>query len=141
MYGSPSSVTPWSLQARRRALRAALVILVRHAGGLTHNDDARLFDVTSASVKKAIALLSAHVGSADPREAAVVRSELEMAAQDWDQHARKARDDGAKLKYRSREPSERLLKQFTDEGVGWPTMNSMRSVDRVVRIRADGERR
>lgn len=140
-FVEPSSVTPWSLQARRRALRAALVILVRHAGGLTHNDDARLFDVSSASVKKAIALLSAHVGSADPREAAVVRSELEMAAQDWDQHARKAREGGAKLKYRSREPSERLLKQFTDEGVGWPTMNSMRSVDRVVRIRADGERR
>lgn len=140
-FVEPSSVTPWSLQARRRALRAALVILVRHAGGLTLNDDARLFDVSSATVKKAIALISAHVGAADPREAAVVRNELELAAEDWDRHARKAREGEANLKYRSREPSERLLKQFTDEGLGWPTMNSMRSVDRVVRIRADGERR
>jgi hypothetical protein len=137
----PASVTPWSVQARRRALRAALVILLRHAGGLSSNVDAARFDPESATVRKAIAVLSAHVGVADEREAADVRRELDSAVNDWAHRRQAVEADGKSLKFRSRTPEDRLLKQFTDEGVGWPTMNSMRSVDRVVRIRADGERR
>lgn len=140
-FVEPSSVTPWSLQARRRALRAAFVILMRHAGGLTHNEDALRFDENSAAVAKAVGLITSHVAIADEREGAIVRAELERAVRDWAQRAQVAQSDGSKLKYHSREAAERLLKQFTEDGVGWPAMNSMRSVDRVVRIRADGERR
>ena len=40
----PTSVTPWSLPSRERALHAALVILVRHGVGLAANDQAGDFD-------------------------------------------------------------------------------------------------
>ncbi|MCF2435316.1 hypothetical protein LV779_14530 [Streptomyces thinghirensis] len=39
-YVEPASVTPWSLPARRRALHAALVILVRHRVGLAAENQA-----------------------------------------------------------------------------------------------------
>ena len=139
-FVEPGSVTPWSLQARRRALRAALVILMRHGGGLTGNDHAARFDPNSSAVAKALGLLSTHVGTADKREAAKVVEELNRAVIDWSERNETAALDGVVLKFQSREAEERLLKQFTDSGPGWPTMNSMRSVDRVVRVRADGER-
>lgn len=128
------------MQARRRALRAALVILIRHGGGLNLNDNAALFEPDSAVVRKAITLLTRHVATADARESAAVEEELSRAVQDWENRTEDAAMSGSPLKYRSRTSGERLLKQFTDAGTGWSTMNSMRSVDRVVRVRADGER-
>jgi hypothetical protein len=137
----PASVTPWSLQARRRALRAALVILVRHGAGLTGNDDAKRFDPASAGVRRAVQVLLDHVAKSDPREAAAVQVELDKAVADWAYRVDAADSSGGVLRYRSKNPEERLLKQFADGGAGWSTMNSMRSVDRTVRVRADGERR
>jgi hypothetical protein len=139
-FVEPGSVTPWSLQARRRALRAAFVILMRHAGGLSGNDHAARFDPSSVSVQKAIQLLSEHVKLADLQEAEIVSSELQITVDDWVARADEAARNGFVLKFNSRTVHERLLKQFTDDGSGWPTMNSMRSVDRVVRVRAEGER-
>ncbi|WP_168914792.1 helicase-related protein [Microcella flavibacter] len=140
-FVEPSSVSPWALQARRRALRAILVILMRHAAGLSGNDDARMFRKDSVSTQRVVDAILAHVAEADPPESARVAEELRAAVDEWDRRASEARETGAGLKYRSAEASERLLRQFTESGAGWPVMNSMRSVDQVVRIRADGERR
>ena len=120
--------------------RSALVILMRHGGGLTANDRASRFEAESAATEKAVRLLADHVGVADRREAAVVRDELDKAVVDWENRIEAVSLNGNILKFQSRTPEERLLKQFTDPGAGWATMNSMRSVDRVVRVRADGER-
>ncbi len=139
-FVEPGSVTPWSLQARRRALRAAFVILMRHGGGLSGNDHAARFDPDSVSVDKALRILGDHVAVADKREAAVVQTELRGVVLDWAHRNDEVAQNGFVLKFHSRVADERLLKQFTDTGPGWPTMNSMRSVDRVVRVRADGER-
>lgn len=136
-FVEPTSVTPWALQARRRALKAALVILVRHAVGWSGNPDAHVFDSTSPQVQKAIDLLMDHIRLADPREAVAIEAELRAAVTDW---ANRAKASGA-LKYDStKDPDERLLKTFGDGGIGWPTMHSMRSVERGVRIRARGEK-
>lgn len=137
----PSSVTPWSMQARRRALRAALVILVRHAVGLNSNADAHRFDPDDAKLKKAVDLLKRHVAVADEREAAVVADEIDQAVVDWAMRRATAQREGVELHYSSRKPEERLMRQFDQEGQGWPVMNSMRTVDRVVKVRANGERR
>lgn len=137
-YVEPTSVTPWALQARRRALRAALVILARHAIGWSGNDAAASFDPSSARVQKAIRLLTEHITIADPREAPDVALELREAAEDWGTFAA---DPTHPLKYESRRvPEERLLKNFGESGRGWPTMHSMRSVDKEVRLRPEGER-
>ncbi|SMF03107.1 Distinct helicase family with a unique C-terminal domain including a metal-binding cysteine cluster [Cellulosimicrobium cellulans J34] len=137
-FVEPTSVTPWAVQARRRALRAALVILTRHAVGLSGNDDASLFDPDSGQVGKAIDLLVQHIAIADPRERFGIEQELRDAATDW---GRLASNHATPLKYSSpKNPDERLLKNFGDPGHGWPTMHSMRSVDKAVRIRPQGER-
>jgi hypothetical protein len=140
-FVEPSSVTPWSLQARKRALRAALVILVRHGVGLSDNGDAALFDPDSAGVKKAVQLLKAHVTFADEDEASVVAGEIDDAVLEWVDARNRVQQEGKKLVYSSRDQDERLMRQYTDPGKGWPVMNSMRNVDEVVRVRANGERR
>jgi hypothetical protein len=140
-FVEPSSVAPWSLQARRRALRAALVILVRHGANLSDNSDASLFDPDSAGVKKAVELLKAHVAYADEREMDAVAREIDDAVLDWVDARNQVQQEGKKLLYQSRDQDERLMRQFTDPGRGWPVMNSMRNVDEVVRVRANGERR
>ncbi|WP_101847715.1 helicase-related protein [Zhihengliuella sp. ISTPL4] len=139
-FVEPSSVTPWSLQARRRALHAALVILVRHGAGRNGNADAAYFDPESAGVKKAISLLKQHVANADPREAAEVGKEIDDAVLQWVEARERAEAAGKSLVYQSKNQDERLLRQFTEPGAGWPVMNSMRNVDRVVKVRAKGER-
>ena len=140
-FVEPSSVAPWSRQARQRALRAALVILVRHGGKLAGNDDAALFDPESATVRKAVSILKEHVAVADEREAAQVAVEIDEAVLDWVDARNRLAADGRKLLYTSRDPEERLMRQYTEPGRGWTVMNSMRNVDGVVRVRAEGERR
>lgn len=135
-FVEPTSVTPWALQARRRALRAALVIVVRHAIGWKSNSAAASFDSDSVQVEKAIRLLMSHIRLADAREADAVELELRDAAAGWATRAKSGR-----LTYDvSNDSDGHLLKTFGNEGVGWPTMHSMRSVERGVRIRARGER-
>lgn len=136
-FVEPTSVTPWALQARRRALRATLVILVRHAIGWGSNDAAGSFNPSSIQVEKAIRLIVDHITLADPREAAEVERELRSAVLDWGSRAAGRTES---LKYESRDPEERLLKNFGDPSIGWPTMHSMRSVDKAVRLRPEGER-
>lgn len=136
----PASVVPWSSQARRRALRAGLVILMRHGAGLRRDGDAGGFDRDGAFAQKAVHLLAEHVGTADPREAEAVRRELLDAVDAWAARVATVRAEGGALRYKAKDAEQRLLKQYTDSGVGWPTMNSMRSVDHVVRVRAKGER-
>lgn len=139
-FVEPSSVTPWSLQARRRALNAALVILVRHGVGRNGNTDAAYFDPDSSGVKKAVDLLKKHVAAADPREAQDVAREIDDAVLGWVEARERATKSGKSLVYQSKNAEERLLRQFTEPGAGWPVMNSMRNVDRVVKVRAKGER-
>jgi len=137
-FVEPTSVTPWALQARRRALRSALVILARHAIGWNTNDAAAHFDASSLQVEKAIRLLVDHITVADPREAPEIERELRSAALDWEA---RAANKAIPLKYESkRNPPERLLKNFGEPSIGWPTMHSMRSVEKEVRIRPEGER-
>jgi hypothetical protein len=137
-FVEPTSVTPWAVQARQRALKAALVTVVRHAVGYADNNDAVSFDEDSAVVQKAIRLLMDHIRIADPREAESVGTDLDRAAADWTQRAKAS---NGTLKYESAShPEERLLKNFGDADLGWPIMHSMRSVERGVRIRPRGEK-
>lgn len=137
-FVEPTSVTPWALQARRRALRAALVIVARHGVGYSSNESAAMFDDESSRIQRAISMIMDHVRIADAREASEVEKELRRAAADW---ATRAKSDTGNLKYEStKHPEERLLKTFGDSGIGWPTMHSMRSVERGVRIRPRGEK-
>jgi hypothetical protein len=86
------------------------------------------------------ALLKTLGARAYPRHAAEVAKELDDAVLQWVEARERVESAGKSLVYQSKNPDERLLRQFTEPGAGWPVMNSMRNVDRVVKVRAKGER-
>jgi superfamily II DNA/RNA helicase len=134
----PTSVTPWSLASRDRSLSAALVMMIRHGVGLRANGQAGSFRADDALVKAAVRRLNDMAAAADPDEAERVAAELNRLVTEWDRRARTAVERGETLKYDS-SSGEALLKDFGERKEGWPTMHSMRSVDRQVRVLAVGE--
>jgi hypothetical protein len=136
----PTSVTPWSAASRDRSLRAALVLLVRHGVGLRDNADAGNFSLDDVAVRTAIDRLVAVARRSDPDEADATERELRRLAREWQTRAELATTRGERLLYESRDLPA-LLKNFGERGGGWPTMHSMRSVDRQVRVLAMGEAR
>lgn len=136
----PSSVTPFSVPARLRALHADLVVLVRHALGLSNNGDAALFD---PSDERFTALLDAflnRVERGDNTELGGVKAHLDELVETWAKRAVDAQSSGG-LRYSHRgHERPRLLKRFADRGDGWSTLDSMRSVDVEVQVRVRGAR-
>ncbi|MFJ3221475.1 helicase-related protein [Kitasatospora sp. NPDC086801] len=135
----PTSVTPWSVPARRRALHAALVILVRHRLGLSEENQAgRLPDVLPAAEALAEELVT-RAAASDPRSADGIRTEIAQLLTGWTNAAREAAADGKDLHYRSQGKGQvNLLKGFEQYGGLWETPNSMRNVDRECQVTVKG---
>ncbi|WP_086797227.1 helicase-related protein [Streptomyces caniscabiei] len=143
----PASVTPWSRPARRRALHAALVILVRHRLGLAaENRAGRITDHREEAGRIADALAeraaTAERGATEADADAVradVRTELGYLLDDWYRQADTAAAEGKDLYYRSQGKGQHnLLKGFEQRYGLWETLNSMRSVDRECQITVTG---
>ncbi|MET7850760.1 helicase-related protein [Streptomyces avermitilis] len=146
-YVEPASVTPWSPPARRRALHAALVVLVRHrlglaaenqAGRITGHQDGAERIADALAERAATAERGATVADADAVRADV-RAELGYLLEDWYRQARTAAAEGKDLHYRSQGKGQyNLLKTFEQRYGLWETLNSMRSVDRECQITVTG---
>ncbi|MET9100691.1 helicase-related protein [Streptomyces antibioticus] len=146
-YVEPASVTPWSLPARRRALHAALVILVRHRLGLAaENSAGRLTDhkeevgrIADALAERAATAEHGATGADADAVRADVRTELGYLLDDWYRQAGTAAAEGKDLYYRSQGKGQHnLLKVFEQRYGLWETLNSMRSVDRECQITVTG---
>jgi ATP-dependent helicase YprA (DUF1998 family) len=138
----PTSVTPWSKASRDRSLRAALVMLIRHGAGLRANEEAGSFHATDAPVIKAVNLLLDAVHRAEPEARHETEAELKGYVAEWERRARATEALGDRLRYQSSTTDHpALLCDFGERRDGWPTMHSMRSVDRQVRVMAIGEQR
>ena len=127
----PTSVTPFALPARARALHAALVIVARHSLGLSGNQDASRFSPDIAGLREAVDMILDIVRTADPDEVEDTGIHLETLLDEWEMRA-----GGGRLAYSSRNrvtPS--LLRDFGEQKDGWETLHSMRNVDRTCTIR------
>ncbi|WP_406477362.1 helicase-related protein [Streptomyces sp. NBC_01615] len=128
----PTSVTPWSLPSRNRALHAVLTILVRHGLGLNAED--RAGDVLDHpdDITRIRHRIVEHVRSSDPGEADEADTQLALLIEAWRQEAEIARGEGSRLYYQPQgrgHPS--LLTDFGKHQSGlWETAQSMRNVDR-----------
>ncbi|GEB50337.1 helicase-related protein [Streptomyces cacaoi] len=137
----PTSVTPWSLPSRDRALHAVLTILVRHGIGLAAENRAGELLEHQAEVERVRDILVDHVCRADPSEASAAADQLDKLVESWKQEAENARVDGGRLYY---QPQGRqhasLLRDFGKQDGMWPTLQSMRNVDRecLVVVRGAG---
>ena len=136
----PTSVTPFALPARQRALHAALVVLARFLLGYRTNDAAAAFH-SGADVEELIDALTERVSAADSREAAATRAHLERLVDEWTEKVTEGAATGG-LRYRARGKQHvALLKGFDESGDGWPTLHSMRNIDHECLIRVKGEDR
>ncbi|MEU0237135.1 helicase-related protein [Nocardiopsis sp. NPDC006198] len=137
----PTSVTPFSVPARARALHADLVLLVRHCLGLADEKDAALFDPEDSALRTVMEDFLARVERADPEESDRVRDHIGHLTREWYAKVRQAEAHGG-LRYSGTGKGQpRLLRRFTDKGEGWQTLDSMRSVDVDVKVRVSGVRR
>ncbi|MEU7020306.1 helicase-related protein [Streptomyces sp. NPDC046203] len=127
----PTSVTPWSLPSRERALHAVLTILVRHGIGLAAENKAGEILEHVDEVARIRDLIVDHVRRADPDEAEATAEHLDKLIDEWQHEAESARGEGRRLYYR---PQGRmfgsLLTDFGKHGGLWETAQSMRNVDR-----------
>jgi hypothetical protein len=133
-FVEPTSVTPYTYQARTRALHAALVIAIRHAGhDLRANNQAVQFSSAHDYVKKIVAELKLRCKQADPQRAAETAAHLDRLVEQW--HAEAAHCQVSKAPFNYQAPDKdkaanRLLYKHDDQIKGlWPTLQSMRNVE------------
>ncbi|MFC0847508.1 helicase-related protein [Streptomyces noboritoensis] len=135
----PTSVTPWSMPSRNRALHAALTILVRHGIGLAAENKAGDILDHPDEVARIRDLLVEHARRADPEEADAAAEQLDSLVEAWKQEAEIARGEGRRLYYQpqGRGPTS-LLTDFGKQGGLWETAQSMRNVDRECLVAVRG---
>ena len=133
-FVEPTSVTPYTYQARTRALHAALVIAIRHADHyLRANNQAGQFSSDHDYVKKIIEALKQRCKQADPQRAAETASHIDRLVEQW--HAEAAHCHVSKIQLNYQAPDKdkaanRLLHNHDDQIKGlWPTLQSMRNVE------------
>lgn len=127
-YVEPSSVTPFAVPARNRALHAVLVTLVRHGIGLAGDVDAGLFDSQLEELERVRDLIIRRAREVDPREEASTKEQIEELIKEWEEWAttyQTLRYDGY-----NRQQKAVLRSAGRDYTQGWDTLHSMRNVDR-----------
>jgi hypothetical protein len=138
-YVEPTSVTPFSVPARARGLHAGLVVLARHALGLAENTQAADFDSADQDLGDLVEEFLRRVTVADPSERENVERHLSELEAEWMRLVDQARPSGGLRYSGSGRQQVALLHRFNQLGPGWPTLDSMRSVDTEVRMRVRGE--
>jgi hypothetical protein len=132
-FVEPSSLTPFTYQARKRALHAALVIAVRHGIPLLAADDkAEFFDPEQSDIKKVIHIMKQRIALAIGDKASIkqVNNHLSELVNEWYTETRLSDSKKRNLVYFSKDRgSDNLLRNFDENQGLWPTLQSMRNVE------------
>ncbi len=135
-FVEPGSVTPFTFQVRSRALHAALVIAVRHSlAHLRSNDSGGQFNGESPEVQAVIMELKRRCERAatGPGQARDIASHLDRLANQWNDEARRCKEERQQLAYQARNNvrnADRLLYTHGESRPGlWATLHSMRNVE------------
>ncbi|MFC2993410.1 helicase-related protein [Halomonas tibetensis] len=133
-FVEPTSITPFTHQARMRALHAGLVIAVRHVvQPLRANDAAGKFDPDDTVVARVIEAYTRRCIQADPERKEEIRAHIRSLASEWSNHAKSCAQQRRQLSYQAHADDrsvERLLFNHDDKIRGvWPTLQSMRNVE------------
>jgi len=132
-YVEPSSLTPFTYQARLRALHAALVIAIRHSGvGLLNNEQAENFENKRNTVKTVIRELKIRCKKAinTSLEQKSTERNIDTLVDEWGQHINYCNEQRMSLVYHSNDRAQaNLLCDFDKNNGLWKTLNSMRNVE------------
>ncbi|WP_433971856.1 hypothetical protein [Tunturiibacter lichenicola] len=145
-FVEPTSVTPGALPALERALHAALVTVVRHAGSLKDNDDAKKFDPQEPKLASLISKLELRLRQAYPElhedlERTRISSFLAERVKEWTDWIVDGKDwhNGLVYRLQRNQSGASLLLPFGQAiagRIGWNTLTSMRHVDTEIRLEA-----
>ena len=140
-FVEPTSVTPYTYQARLRALPAALVIVMRHGGfGLLNNGSAANFDPHDSHVAKAVEQLKRRCVLSAPDQVDEVSGHIDALIADWQIEVERCRIVRRQLEYQVPEKDngrDRLLYNHDDRIRGlWPTLQSLRNVENTALLKA-----
>ena len=141
-FVEPTSVTPFSYQARQRALHAAIVIVMRHAHvGLHSNDGAAKFDPDKPAVREAINRLKRRckLATTEEHQAAEVAEHIDNLVAEWRGELDSCAVARRALRYQCPDndnSANRLLYNHTDKIAGlWPTLQSLRNVENTALLK------
>jgi len=139
-FVEPTSVTPYTYQARLRALTAALVIIMRHGGfGLLNNGAAANFDPNDLQVAKAVEQFKRRCVLSAPNQGNEVSNHIDTLIADWQIEVERCRLARRKLEYQvSKDDNgrDRLLYNHDDRIRGlWPVLQSLRNVENTALLK------
>ncbi|WFE59530.1 helicase-related protein [Micromonospora sp. WMMD712] len=137
----PTSVTPFSVPARSRALHAGLVILARHAHTWRHDNDAAQFNPDDDAWRSLVDAFMTRAGVADNDERDDVVRHLQQLQDEWAGLVDRSHPQGGLTYSSGGRERVQLLRKFGKPGPGWPVLDSMRNVDTEIRLRVRGENR
>jgi hypothetical protein len=133
-FVEPTSITPFTFQARQRALHAALVIAVRHGcPNLLKNNKAGFFDPNIPQTSQVIEALKQRCARADEERTREIYGHIEQLVSKWKNEADRCHIIKRRLDYSAPQTvnnTDRLLHNHDDEIKGlWATLQSMRNVE------------
>lgn len=133
-FVEPTSVTPYTFQARSRALHAGLVISLRHSlHKLRDNTSALNFDPLDSVTAKVIMDFTKRCMRSDPDRGDEIRNHVNQLVDQWAGLAVACAVEPRQLNYTCRDSDKlasRLLYNHGDNIVGlWQTLHSMRNVE------------
>lgn len=133
-FVEPSSLTPFTYQARTRALHAALVIAIRHSGiGLLNNDKAGAFNKDNDKIKKLVKEMKIRCKLAIGNNKSLVEKtneHIDNLVLEWNNEARYCENNNSRLVYNSNDRGfNNLICNFEDKNGLWQTLQSMRNVE------------
>ena len=133
-FVEPSSLTPFTFQARSRALHAALVIAIRHSGiGMLNNDTAGNFDKENDLIKKVIKEMKIRCKLAIGKNKEMVKKtdeHINLLISEWDNEVEYCEKNKIKLVYNSNDRNfNNVICNFETENGLWQTLQSMRNVE------------
>lgn len=133
-FVEPSSLTPFTFQARSRALHAALVIAMRHSGiDMLKNVAAGNFDKDSDVIKKVIKEMKIRCKLAIGKNQILVEKtnkHIDELILEWDNEVQYCKKNKTKLVYNSNDRNfKNLICNFETKNGLWQTLQSMRNVE------------
>lgn len=130
-YVEPTSVTPYTYQARKRALHAGLVIVLRHSiPFMLVDNDARNFDKNDVHIQAVIQAFINRCSNADPERRQEIEAHVKQIVNEW--HQIVATDIDNSVCYSAlddRSKQSLLYRHGQSERGQWATLQSMRNVE------------
>lgn len=140
-FVEPTSVTPFTYQARQRALHAAVVIVMRHAKlGLLGNATAGDFVKSNEAVLRVVEQLKRRCALSAGERSDEVSVHIDAIITSWDLEAERCKVAKRLLAYQVPQKDigrDRLLHNHDDKIRGlWPTLQSLRNVENTALLKA-----